>query len=38
MPIETLGDAYSAGWRVQVRCAWGKRERMKHIGECVFDP
>jgi hypothetical protein len=36
MSIETLGDAYSAVWRLQVRCAWGKRKGMKRIRECVY--
>lgn len=36
MPIETLGEALVAGWRVHVRCAWGKRDAMKSIRECVM--
>lgn len=36
MSVETLGDALAHGWRVQVRCAWGPREGMKRIRECVF--
>jgi hypothetical protein len=35
MAIETLGEAYSAGWRLTVRCAWGKRDAMKSIRDCV---
>lgn len=35
MPIETLGDAYAANWRIKVRCAWGKQDGLKHIRECV---
>ena len=35
MPIETLGDAYAAGWRVTARCAMGKRDGMKSIRECT---
>lgn len=34
--IETLGDALGAGWRVHVRCAFGKRDGMKAIKECVY--
>jgi hypothetical protein len=34
MAVETLGDALSYGWRIRVRCAWGKREGMKSIREC----
>ena len=29
MTIETIGEAYRLGWRVRVRCAWGKREALK---------
>jgi hypothetical protein len=36
MSIETLGDALSAGWRIRVRCAWGPRDAMKRIRECVY--
>lgn len=35
MSIETLGEPYSHGWRVRVRCAWGPRESMKRVRECV---
>jgi hypothetical protein len=34
MSVETLGEAYSLGWRITVRCAWGKREAMKTVREC----
>jgi hypothetical protein len=34
MSIETLGEAFKAGWRITVRCAWGKREGLKSIREC----
>jgi hypothetical protein len=34
--VETLGDAYDHGWRVRVRCAWGKRDGMKSTRECTF--
>lgn len=36
MGVETLGEAYSFGWRVTVRCAWGKREAMKTRRECTY--
>lgn len=36
MGIETLGEAYSASWRVMARCAWGPRDGMKRIRECVY--
>jgi hypothetical protein len=35
MGIETIGEAFDAGWRVRVRCAWGPREGMKRVRECV---
>lgn len=36
MAIETLGQAEGAGWRIIARCAWGKRDAMKSIRECVY--
>ena len=36
MAVETLGDALSASWRIKVRCAWGKRDGMKSIRECLY--
>jgi hypothetical protein len=36
MSVETLGQAYEAGWRLTVRCAWGPREGMKRVRECVY--
>jgi hypothetical protein len=35
MSIETLGDAFRAGWKVKARCAWGKHDGMKSIRECI---
>jgi hypothetical protein len=35
MGIETLGDALRDGWRIRVRCAWGKRDAGKSRRECV---
>ena len=34
--METLGDAFAAGWRITARCAWGKREGMKSRRECQY--
>jgi hypothetical protein len=34
--IETLGEARAGRWRITARCAWGKREAMKSIRECVY--
>jgi hypothetical protein len=36
MVVETLGDAWAAGWRITARCAWGKREGMKTRRECHY--
>jgi hypothetical protein len=36
MVVETLGDAFAAGWRITARCAWGKREGMKSRRECNY--
>jgi len=36
MGIETIGEAFDAGWRVRVRCAWGPRDGMKRQRECVY--
>src|SRR5262249_33904492 len=36
MAVETLGDAYAAGWRVTVRCARGKQDGMHRHRECVY--
>lgn len=33
---ETLGEAHDLGWRVRVRCAFGKRGGMKSIRECTL--
>ena len=33
---ETIGEALAQGWRVKVRCAWGPREGMKRVRECVY--
>lgn len=36
MNISTLGDAYSHGWRIDMRCLDDGREGMKHRRECGF--
>jgi hypothetical protein len=33
--VEMLGEAKAQGWRITARCAWGKRDAMKSILECV---
>ena len=34
--VETLGEARDLRWRITARCAWGKRDSMKSIKECVY--
>ena len=38
MSVETLGDAYSEGWRVTVRCSYGRFEssRSQSSRECSY--
>ena len=36
MPVETLGEALSYGWRVTARCAAGKQESMHRHPECRY--
>ena len=33
--VETIGEAYSLGWRVSARCDFGKHDGMRSIRECV---
>jgi hypothetical protein len=33
--VETLGQARDYGWKVRVRCAYGKREGLKSIRACI---
>ena len=35
MAVETIGEAYQAGWRIHVRCAWSRREAMKSERGCL---
>src|SRR5437763_1343052 len=35
MGVQTIGEAYQAGWRIHVRCAWGRREAMKSVRACL---
>ena len=36
MAIETLGEAYSLGWRLTVRCTHGKEDNRTHARECIY--
>jgi hypothetical protein len=33
--IETIGDAWDYGWKITVRCAFGRREGLKSVRECM---
>jgi hypothetical protein len=35
MGVQTIGEAYQAGWCIHVRCAWGRREAMKSVQGCL---
>ena len=35
MAVETISEALDLGWRVHVRCAWGRRDGMKTIRACT---
>src|ERR1700730_4049116 len=34
--VETLGEAFSYGWRVTARCAAGKKDGMHRHKECLY--
>jgi len=34
--IEALGEAWSAGWRVHLRCAQGKVDGITRVPECFY--
>ena len=36
MSVETLGEAYSLGWRIDMRCLHDGREGMKRKRDCGF--
>lgn len=36
MAVETLGQAFSLGWRVSARYVRGKRDTMKSCRECLY--
>ena len=36
MAVETIGEAFTLGWRVRMRCALGPRDGMKRVRECDF--
>jgi hypothetical protein len=33
--VETLCEAKANGWRITARCAWGRRQGMKSVRECL---
>lgn len=36
MQVETLGEARSLGWLVHMRCAFGRREGLKSVRQCLY--
>jgi hypothetical protein len=36
MAVETIGEAFSLGWRVTARCAFGKEDSRTSARECTF--
>ena len=36
MAVETLGEAWRLGWKLTARCAFGNRDGMKSIRECIY--
>jgi hypothetical protein len=36
MAVETIGEALDIGWRVTARCAWGPRDGMMRVRECIY--
>lgn len=33
---ETIGEAMDAGWEISARCAWGRREGLKSVRQCLW--
>src|SRR4051794_937530 len=36
MAVENLGEAWRLGWKLTARCAFGNRDGMKSIRECIY--
>jgi hypothetical protein len=36
MPVETLGEAWTLSWRVNIRCLYDGREGLKHRRSCSY--
>lgn len=34
--VETIGEAFSLGWQLKARCAYGNREGMKSVRRCTW--
>jgi hypothetical protein len=34
--VETIGEAFSLGWQLKARCAFGNREGMKSVRQCSW--
>ncbi|MEY9582728.1 hypothetical protein [Sinorhizobium fredii] len=35
--VETIGEAFSLGWQLRARCAYGNRDGMKSVRECTWN-
>ncbi len=34
--VETIGEAFSLGWQLKARCAFGNRDGMKSVRRCTW--
>lgn len=34
--VETIGEAFSLGWQLKARCAYGNREGLKSVRRCTW--
>lgn len=34
--VETIGEAFTLGWQLKARCAYGNREGLKSVRQCVW--
>jgi len=36
MAVETIGEAFSQGWRVTARCKHGQEDHRTHARKCIY--
>jgi hypothetical protein len=36
MAVETLGEAWTFGWKIHIRCLYDGREGLKHKSRCSY--